>query len=147
MTEEEILARAPSTPPPIPERSPLRPRYPPAVAPVQSVSSTASSLFGPAGPGSGFVQGNPWCLCGRLPPVVVLAPPSLVPSAPSEYLCGAEEEQEEEEEEDQEPRGVEYNPDTTGLKSGFSSSSSSGGSVVVSVGMVEVKVRGRRWSV
>ena len=77
----------------------------------------------------------------------MLAPPSLAPSAPSEYLCGAEEEQEEEEEEGQEPRGVQYNPDTTGLKSGFSSSSSSGGSVVVSVGMVEVKVRGRRWSV
>ncbi|KAH0285975.1 hypothetical protein M436DRAFT_84980 [Aureobasidium namibiae CBS 147.97] len=151
-TDEEILARAPSTPPPIPARSPLRPPYVPPAATVQPVSSAGSSLFGPAGPdaNSGFVQGNPWSLSGRLPPVVALVSPSLPPSAPSECFVGVEDEDEEEkkkkkEEEHDGPRGVEYTPDTTGLQSGFSSSSSSGASVVVSRGTVEV--RGRRWGV
>lgn len=106
-----------------------------------SASSAGSSLFGPAGSGSGFLQGNPWSLSGRLPPVVALASPSLAPSAPSEFLGASVASVEE----DEGPRGINYNPDTTGLTSGFSSSLSSGASLVVSHGMV--RFRGRRWSV
>jgi hypothetical protein len=149
LTAEQILAAAPNTPPPIPARSPLRPRYvasaPPAAI-VQSPSSagSGSSLFGPGGSNGGFHHGNPWSLSGRLPPVVALVSPSVAPSVPSEYLGSVSSE---EEEEYQGPRGVEYTPETTGLTSGFSSSSSSGASVVVSRGGTEVVGRGRRWSV
>jgi hypothetical protein len=110
---------------------------------VLSASSAGSSLFGPAGSGGGFLQGNPWSLSGRLPPVVALASPSLAPSAPSEYLGGSFGGSPVVE--DEGPRGINYNPDTTGLTSGFSSSSSSGASLVVSHGTVGF--RGRRWSV
>ncbi|KAH0262593.1 hypothetical protein KCU91_g13306, partial [Aureobasidium melanogenum] len=147
--EEEMSALgvllAPSTPPPIPARSPLRPRPAAAAAaalaqPSVQPDSPSSSLY-EEGAGLGFHQGNPWSLTGRLPPVVGLAPPSLPPSAPSEYLGPASPAAFV----DEGPRGVDYNPDTTGLTSAFSTSSSSGGSLLVSNGTMVV--RRRRWSV
>lgn len=150
LTDEEILARAPSIPPPIPARSPLRPRYhAPTAAIVQpssssSSSSRGSSLFGPGG-SNGFYHGNPWSLSGRLLPVVALLSTSAPPSDPSDYLAGSSPPASVEEE--QGPRGVDYTPEATGLTSGFSSSSSSGASVAVSLGTSTVVFRGRRWSV
>ncbi|KAG9839471.1 hypothetical protein KCU98_g9683, partial [Aureobasidium melanogenum] len=148
MSASEVLLLAPSTPPPVPARSPLRPRPAPAAdalaqSPVQP-DSLSSSLY-EEGAGLGFHQGNPWSLTGRLPPVVGLAPPSLPPSAPSEYLGPASSPSAASVAEDEGPRGVDYNPDTTGLTSAFSTSSSSGGSLLVSNGTMVV--RRRRWSV
>ncbi|KAH0014312.1 hypothetical protein KCU78_g8737, partial [Aureobasidium melanogenum] len=142
----EVLLLAPSTPPPIPARSPLRPRPAAAAAALaqQAVQpdSPSSSLY-EEGAGLGFYQGNPWSLTGRLPPVVGLASPSLPPSPPSEYLGSASSAASVAE--DEGPRGVDYNPDTTGLTSAFSTSSSSGGSLLVSNGTMVV--RRRRWTV
>ncbi|KAH0369192.1 hypothetical protein KCU65_g3489, partial [Aureobasidium melanogenum] len=137
MSASEVLLLAPSTPPPIPARSPLRPRPAPAAAALtqHTVQPDSSSSLYEEGAGVGFHQGNPWSLTGRLPPVVGLAPPSLPPSAPSEYLGASLSAASVSE--DEGPRGVDYNPDTTGLKSAFSASSSSGGSLVVSNGTIE----------
>lgn len=147
LSASEVLLLAPSTPLPIPARSPLRPRPVPAALAQPSVQpdSPSSSLY-EEGAGLGFQQGNPWSLTGRLPPVVALAPPSLAPSAPSEYLGSVSSAASSAE--DQGPRGVDYNPDTTGLTSAFSassSSSSSGRSLLVSNGTMVL--RRRRWSV
>ncbi|KAG9839966.1 hypothetical protein KCU98_g9472, partial [Aureobasidium melanogenum] len=142
LSASRVLLLAPPTPPPIPARSPLRP-HPAATALAQHTvqpDSPSSSLY-EEGAGLGFHQGNPWSLTGRLPPVVGLAPPSLPPSAPSEYLgCFSSAASV-----DEGPRGVDYNPDTTGLTSAFSASSSSGGSLLVSNGTMVV--RRRRWTV
>ncbi|KAG9946764.1 hypothetical protein KCU85_g6223, partial [Aureobasidium melanogenum] len=139
MLASEVFLLAPSTPPPIPVRSPLRPRPAAAAALAQQHTvqpdSPSSSLY-EEGAGLGFHQGNPWSLTGRLPPVVGLAPPSLPPSAPSEYL-GSFSSAAASVSEDEGPRGVDYNPDTTGLTSAFSASSSSGGSLLVSNGTIE----------
>ncbi|KAK6003815.1 hypothetical protein QM012_009586 [Aureobasidium pullulans] len=141
----EVLRLAPFTPPPIPARSPLRPRPAAAAAahaqPAVQPDSPSSSLFfyEEEGAGLGFHQGNPWSLTGRLPPVVLLAAPSLPPSAPSEYLAASPSVAQ-----DEGPRGVDYNPDTTGLTSAFSaSSSSSGGSLLVSNGTISLRRRRR----
>ncbi|KAI5236910.1 hypothetical protein E4T42_09324 [Aureobasidium subglaciale] len=113
----------PETPPPIPVRSPLRPRPGEQKSPAVLLWRLAL----PLDPTSFASVEEP-----ASPPLEYLAPsPDLSSPAP----------------ENEGPRGVDYNPDTTGLVSMFDwSSSSSGDSLAVEDAMSEVSMAVERRS-